>query len=165
MNLRWMNTDTLTAAEVAAEEREPREPRQAVKKRIAKKRYDAYPRKRLLVSVGLRVSGPVDDAVGFESFLAQQVERSGRRVSLTPRLGLEGEPWSGRLVLRAGSYVEPSRFDDGSARVHATGGFDVRTFSWDVFGLLDEGSSFRVGAAGDGARAYFGWSITAGLWH
>jgi hypothetical protein len=99
----------------------------------------------------------------------QRVERSGQEVSVSPRLGLEGEVIPGYLVVRAGGYDEPTRFTStpgASARLHATGGFDVRIpIEWSVFGLLDDDTTFRVGGAVDGAPRYFGWAASAGLWH
>ena len=67
------------------------------------------------------------------------------------------------VVLRAGSYLEPSRYRTGETRLHATGGFDLRVLRWSVFGLFDESTLFRVSLALDGARDYFGWSIGAGI--
>jgi hypothetical protein len=53
---------------------------------------------------------PVADAVGIESFLTQRVERSGRSTTVSPRIGVETEPWVNVFILRAGSYYEPSAF-------------------------------------------------------
>ena len=65
--------------------------------------------------------------------------------------------------LRAGTYFEPSRFEAGY-RVHATLGTDVRLFSWDLFGLLDE-FTFSAGAAADVAERYLNAGVGIGLWH
>jgi hypothetical protein len=51
-----------------------------------------------------------------------------------------------------------------SYRVHATLGMDVRLFSWDLFGLLDE-FTLSVGAAADVAERYLNAGLGVGLWH
>lgn len=128
--------------------------------------YETMRRERLLLSAAVKVTTRTVSGVGLESFLRQRVERSGERLSLSPRVGVEGEAVPGWLVLRAGSYYEPTRFAGSEARIHGTGGLDVHLpFTWSAFGLLDEGASFRVGGAVDGAARYIGWSVTAGLWH
>lgn len=132
---------------------------------LAKKKYDALPRQKLLVVASVLVSGPVQNAIGVESFLLQRVERSGERASVTPRVGIEAEPFANALQLRAGSYLEPSRFRAGQPRLHGTIGLEVRLFRWSVFGLLDEDTSWRIGGYADAARNYLGWGLTAGLWY
>lgn len=128
--------------------------------------YERMPREKLLISAAVKITTKTDKGVGLESFLTQRVERSGTTPSFSPRLGVEGEIIPGYLLLRAGSYYEPTRFEHSSYRIHGTGGLDFHIpIEWDVFGLLDRGSSFRVGGAVDGALRYFGWSVTAGLWH
>jgi hypothetical protein len=128
--------------------------------------YQRMPREKLLVSAAVKVTTRTTNGVGLESFLRQRVARSGTELSFSPRVGVEGEAIPGYLVLRAGSYYEPTRFLTSHARVHGTGGLDVHIpIAWSVFGLLDRDASFRVGGAVDGASRYFGWSVTAGLWH
>ncbi len=178
INPPWVDPRQVSEAEVnaatvgqqAAEHGDPtdkkRWKRAEVVRRMLKARYESLPRERLLVVAALKISGPVDDAVGVESFLAQVVDRSGRHTSFTPRLGLEGEPLGYYLQLRLGTYLEPTRFDvNDGPRLHGTFGFDVRVLTWDVFGLFDEGTGFRVGGMVDGARRYFGWGLTAGIFH
>ncbi len=123
------------------------------------------PRRRLLLLASVLASGPVGRAVGVESFLVQTVDRSGERVSWTPRLGLEAEPLPNLLKVRAGSYLEPSRFRQGSARPHGTAGAELRLFPWTVFGLWDEGTHWRASGFVDGARDYFAFGLSAGVWH
>jgi hypothetical protein len=79
---------------------------------------------------------------------------------------VEGEAIPGYLVLRGGTYYEPSRFrDPAGPRVHGTFGLDVRIpIVWSVFGLLEDDNTFRVGGAIDGALRYFGWGVSAGIW-
>jgi hypothetical protein len=166
-NLRWADED-----KVPAEEAEPyrrtltngqREPVWRGARRLLKARYAAFPRERVLLSTSVLVSGPVKNAVGVESMLTQVVRRSGERAVLTVRAGVEAEVIPTWLVLRGGSYLEPTRFRNARSRIHGTGGFDVRVFESEVFGLYDEGTRFRISGAVDAARDYFGWSIGAGL--
>jgi len=120
---------------------------------------------KLLIAAALTVTGPVKNGVGVESFFSQAVERSGQRTSWSPRLGVEGEPLAGGLLLRAGSYLEPTRFDTSSPRPHATAGFDVHVpVAWSVFGLFDDDTTFRVGGALDSAERYFAWTASLGVW-
>ena len=70
--------------------------------------------------------------------LTGKLERSGEEVSLTIRGGVEAEVIPYWLVLRGGSYLEPSRFRFSGSRVHGTTGFQVRVFKWDAFGLADK---------------------------
>lgn len=131
----------------------------------AKARYKALPREKYLLLASLLVSGPVVNGVGIESFLDRVVIRSGKHVSVTPRVGAEVEPFPNVVQLRAGSYLEPSRFESGSYRPHGTVGFDLRLFEWDVLGLVAEDTAWRIGGSVDISRGYFSWGVTAGMWH
>jgi hypothetical protein len=123
------------------------------------------PRGHLLITAGVKVTFPVHDAVGIDSFLRQEVERSGRQTVYSPRLGVEGEPWSDVLQLRAGSYLEPTRFASSNPRLHWTMGTDIHIpIVWSIFGLLDDDTTFRIGGAVDRAERYFGWSASLGIW-
>lgn len=167
LNIPWMDEDKVDPKESEPERRAvhgQREPAYKAARRILKRRYWKIPRERILLSFSMLLTGPASDAVGFESVLARTVDRSGQRVSLTSRAGAEAELWPNRLVLRAGSYVEPTRFNQSSTRVHATTAFDVRLIDWTVFGLYPEDTSFRLSAAIDGARDYFGWTVGVGIW-
>jgi len=127
--------------------------------------YKTMPREKLLVSAAVRITTITANGVGLESFIRQEVERSGEKVTFTPHLGVEGEAIPGYLVLRGGSYYEPTRFRTGSPRLHGTFGLDVHIpIEWGIFGLLDDDTTFRVGGAIDGAPRYFGWGVSAGLW-
>lgn len=120
---------------------------------------------KLLIAAALTVTGPTKNGVGVESFFSQAVERSGRRTSWSPRLGVEGEPLADGLLLRAGTYLEPTRFDTSSPRAHATAGFDVHVpVAWSAFGLFDDDTTFRVGGALDSAERYFAWTASLGIW-
>jgi hypothetical protein len=119
----------------------------------------------LLCSMELVVTGPTHRGIGLEGFLSQVREPAGAESTLGVRLGLEGEPWPGRLKLRLGSYLEPSRFEEPTVRIHLTGGFEFRLFSWDFFELLDDEFHVRVGASVDWADSYFDWGFGVGFWH
>jgi hypothetical protein len=121
----------------------------------------------VLIVSSLVVSGTAQEAVGVESFLERTAQRSGAALSYSPRIGLETETAPNWLRLRAGSYLEPSRFPSNrdGARVHGTLGFDEKLFPWEVFGLFHEGTQWRAGGSLDAARNYFGWSVAIGVWH
>ncbi len=118
----------------------------------------------LLMSASVLVSGRAHNAVGIESFLSQEVNRSGERVVFSPRLGVETEIWPDLLKLRAGSYLEPTRFETSRERLHGTGGVDLRVGSWDVFGIWPEDYAWRFGAVVDVAPRYFSWGVSVGGW-
>lgn len=127
--------------------------------------YKAMERGKLLFVAGARITFPAHEGVGLESFLSGEVERSGEAVTVQPHGAIETEVWPGYLVLRGGSYLEPSRFRDIPPRIHGTGGLDIRIpIEWSVFGLLDDDTTFRVGGAVDFSDRYFGWGVGAGLW-
>jgi hypothetical protein len=127
----------------------------------------ALQRFHVLIVSSIVVSGTAREAVGIESFLDRTVQRSGTSLSYSPRIGLETESAPNWLRLRAGSYLEPSRFPYNSkgARVHGTLGFDEKLFPWTAFGLYRDGTHWRVGGSIDAARDYFGWSVAIGVWH
>jgi hypothetical protein len=158
LNVRWLNPHDATSdaarAQLAAAEPASTEP-PAVQPRSSQ----------LLLSAALKLTSAVQDGVGVESFFDQTVERSGERFSVSPRAGIEGEPLLDWLVLRAGSYLEPTRFRTGSDRWHATAGCDVHVpIAWSVFGLFADDTTFRVSGAVDAAERYFVWSVSAGIW-
>ena len=130
-----------------------------------KTRYAQMARRYVLISMSLVVTGAVEEAVGVESFLQRVVDRSGRRIVYSPRLGVETEIVPNWLKVRAGAYGEPSRFSAGTDRLHGTLGFDAKLFPWTVFGLFEEGTQWRFGAVLDAARRYLGWGISLGVWH
>jgi len=159
------------AAEQDRAERDEAAQLQAAKRADRARRlrpYRTMPRDKLLVTAAVKVTAPVRNGVGLESFLEQRVERSGAGWSISPRLGVESEILPNWLVVRAGSYFEPTRFLDNEevhGRVHGTGGLDVHVpLATDVLGLLDDPITFRVGGAVDAASRYFGWSVSAGIW-
>ena len=100
----------------------------------------------------------------MESFLTQVRRGSGQDLSFGFRFGVEGEPIAQYVKMRAGSYFEPSRFEGVPYRVHGTIGTDIRLFSWDLFGLLDE-FTLSLGGSADVAERYVNLGVGIGLWH
>jgi hypothetical protein len=127
-------------------------------------RYLNWPRERVLLLASVLMTGTSDEAVALEGFIDQRRELVGQKVTLTPRFGVESEAVPNLLKTRAGLYVEPSRFSDGTAREHFTVGFDVRVFQWDVFGLFPD-HQWKVSAYVDVAERYQNYGIGAGTWH
>jgi hypothetical protein len=158
--------DAQTETEEALDQVHLERSERAVRQQL-KERYKALQRFYVLVSTSLLITGPVEKAVGVESFLEGRVRRSGRRTTYSPRLGIESEVVPGWLTLRAGTYGEPTRFDkpDAKARLHGTTGLDLKLFPWSVFGLFDEDTEWRVSGALDGAPRYFSWGVSVGVWH
>ena len=110
----------------------------------------------LLVAGDLILTGPTANAIGIESFLAQQYRRAGRQPTLGVRLGAESEVISNRLRLRAGSYWEPSRYKRTVGRLHGTAGAEVRVnWGWD----------WRIDFALDVADGYLNYGFGVGFWH
>jgi len=127
-------------------------------------RWD-WPRRYYLLTADLWLSGRVANGVGVESFLFQTVQRSGQKVTISPRLGFETEIWPKRMKIRAGTYFEPSRFDEPKPRAHGTLGFDLSMFKWNVFGLWPDDYRWQLTAALDLARAYGSFSVGIGGWY
>ncbi|HEY1955517.1 MAG TPA: hypothetical protein VGH28_07890 [Polyangiaceae bacterium] len=127
-------------------------------------RFANWPRPRLLVVADALITAPVSNAVAVSSFLDQTNESYGASWTVSPRLGLEGEPFPDRFRLRFGSYLEPSLFDGGSARQHFTFGGDLKLFTWDFFGILER-TTWQLSAAADLAPRYSNWGLSLGVWH
>lgn len=152
LNIQWVDEDKLDDTENKAA------------RRILRRRYRAIAREKVLLSFSMLVTGPTKGAVGVESMLTQVIDRSGEKTSVTLRGGTEVEVVPNRLQLRAGSYMEPTRFRQSSPRLHATTGFEVRVVDWSLFGIFPEDNAFRVSGAVDFSREYFGWSLGLGSW-
>ena len=135
-----------------------------------KARYWNWPRERITVLGEVLVTGPSRDAIGLESFFSEQSQptgqpqQSGALTSVSPRLGLEGEPVSDLLQMRIGTYVEPSRFRGVVARQHFTFGLDVRLGAWSVFGIAGD-QVWRISAMTDLAPRYENFGVSVGAWH
>jgi hypothetical protein len=110
----------------------------------------------LLVATDLIVTGPSENAIGIESFLAQEYLRVGESLTLGARLGVESEVISNRLRVRAGSYFEPSRYAEETGRLHATVGADLR---------VKLGWNWRINTAVDVAPGYRNFGLGLGFWH
>jgi hypothetical protein len=173
LNLPWTDEDKFDDPEVEEERRmlpgdrhtPPRlEPTYRAARRILRRRNRAIPREKLLLSFSMLVTGPTSGAVGVESMLTQKIDRSGERTSVTLRGGAEAEIIPNRLQLRAGSYMEPTRFRESTPRLHGTGGFELRVVDWSLFRIYPEDTSWRISGAIDVAREYFGWSLGVGTW-
>jgi hypothetical protein len=134
-------------------------------RRLLKAKYKAIPRQRVLLTASTVITGPTANAVGLESMISQTVDRSGQNTVFSIRGGVEGEviPWW--LVVRAGSYLEPTRYSEGAARLHGTAGLDLRVLEWGAFGLFDDDTLWRISLSGDLARDYFGWGFGVGFVH
>jgi len=129
--------------------------------------YLARPRFYVLVTTELLVLGRSPGSVDLASFYlpTNNVQLSGQHHTLSGRLGVETEAVPNWVKLRAGTYLEPARVVTATDRVHGTFGFDLKLFSWDVFGLIGDFDSWTVSAAGDIARDYLSTSFSIGFWH
>ncbi|MFW5925033.1 MAG: hypothetical protein ACOCV4_02640 [Myxococcota bacterium] len=125
---------------------------------------EALPRNYWLITTGLLFVGSTEDGVGFDGFLDQERRTAGRNVSVGVRAGVETEPWTNRLKVRAGFYLEPARHSGVNYRPHGTMGFDLRLFRWDLFGWVDD-FDFKVGFTADLAPRYYDFGIGMGFWH
>jgi hypothetical protein len=119
----------------------------------------------VMVSTSVLITGSASNAVGLESFLSQTVNHSGEDIVVSLRLGAEMGLIPNFMRLRAGSYLEPTRFDTSSARPHYTGGFDLRLGRWNVFGLWPDDYQWRLAVGGDWARDYSTLGITIAGWY
>jgi hypothetical protein len=133
-------------------------------RRARKARYANWPREKILLLASVLVTGQSPNAVSVEGFLDKSVETVGRAITLTPRLGLEGEPIQNRLQLRTGLYIEPSRYGAGAARQHVTFGSDIHLFPLTFWGLLPE-ADWKLGLFVDLAPRYTNWGFGLGNWH
>jgi hypothetical protein len=128
-------------------------------------RYQRLSHRYLLVSAELKLVERTAGG-GFQGYWDENAKTSSASDPLlSPRLGLESEVIKHHLRLRAGSYYEPPLAVGATGRVHGTGGFDVRLFRWDVFGLLDRFDYWQLSVAGDGARSYLNTAFSIGFWH
>lgn len=109
-------------------------------------------------------NGPVAGGVALEGLLQGKVVGKGHAATLSPRLGVEVEPWVDRLRLRGGGYIEPTRTSLAGDRLHATGGFELRLFRLKaLWGLIDTELSYETVI--DAAPRYLNLSwISIGTW-
>jgi hypothetical protein len=131
---------------------------------IRKARFENWPRERLLILASVLIAGASENAVAMEGFLEQKLDYVGRSVSVIPRFGFESEPIVNLLRARVGTYIEPSRFEDGHARQHFTFGADLRLFPFSPFRIFGD-QVWRAGFATDLAPRYANWGLGIGAWH
>jgi hypothetical protein len=165
---RPLNPPFVTAKQVASDTTAGGEPTKADIERARDELFERYQRQQrryVLISAELDLIQGDGDHLGAEQYLFDVDRASFSRPILSPRLGLETEVVRHVLKFRGGSYYEPARIDRGNARVHGTGGFDVRLFEWDVFGLVKPFDYWQLSVAADGARAYLNTSFSIGFWH
>ena len=126
---------------------------------------DQEPREKYLLAASLIVYGRAgSNAIGLDAFFDQELRARRQGASFGLRAGFEMEPWANRLKTRGGFYLEPDRNPQLLPRVHATWGFDLRLFRWDLFGLVDP-FDFQVSFYFDGAADYVTYGFGVGLWH
>jgi hypothetical protein len=118
--------------------------------------------RQLTVAFDLSIMGSVSNGFGMEAFAAKQLQPSGRNIGVTPHLGLEADVIPAWLRLRAGSYLEASRFTETSARWHATGGLEARLFA---FHLGGHERRVSLSLAGDFASRYKNAGLSVGFWN
>jgi hypothetical protein len=106
------------------------------------------------------VTGPTRNGFGIEAFGMQQLQRSGSNTDVSLRFGVDTEVIPGRLKLRAGTYWEPSRFDDVSGRLHATVGMDIGVLNFRFWGPR----RVRVSGTADLAPRYRNIGLSIGFW-
>ncbi len=127
---------------------------------------DKVPRRYLLVTADLVLTGATDEGIGVQGWLEQEVDRAGRAWTLSARAGAEGEVIPDWLILRAGSYFEPSRFEGRLGRLHGTAGFDVKVpLPLERLGV-DVGmeTDLQLTGVADVADGYWNMAIGFGLW-
>jgi hypothetical protein len=165
-NPRFVHTDQLADAlqkDVPGVERDAL--KEATWWHLRNRMRNGWTRRYLLLTTELTLTGRVDNAVGVSSFLAGVVQRSGERITVTPRVAIETEPWPKWVKVRSGMYVEPSRFRGINARVHTTAGLDIRLFRWNVFGIWPDDYLWQVSAAIDVTEDYAAFSTSIGGWY
>jgi hypothetical protein len=127
-------------------------------------RQQNWPRARITVLGEVLITGRSQDAASLTSLFEGAPKASGQSVTWSPRLGLEGEPVIDALQIRTGTYIEPSRYDDGRSRQHFTFGFDVRLAAWSLFGLAGD-QIWRLTGVMDLAPLYQSFGLSVGAWH
>lgn len=113
----------------------------------------------------LLLTGPSSrPSIGIEDFLDQRVVPFGQTLTVSPRLGVETELVPHYVKVRTGTYVEPSRFEEGAPRQHFTAGVDFRLFVFNPLGLLSA-APMRLRLVADVAPRYTNYGFALGTWH
>ncbi|MBA2539243.1 MAG: hypothetical protein H0V17_06385 [Deltaproteobacteria bacterium] len=115
----------------------------------------------LTIAGDLVLAGSSANGHGIEAFAARELQRSGSKVTISPRLGAEVEALPGRLRVRAGSYWEPSRFEGVRGRIHGTFGLELRALELRLWGVRRG----KLGLTTDFARRYRNIGFSIGFWH
>ncbi len=172
LNPRWIDPRALRTTRLEqrglSEETASDEELEEVKKeveRFLRARRERSQRFGLLVSLQLTLVGPSRQTVNVVSVSGRETQTLKTIPVLSPRLGFESPVLPGRLTLRAGTYLEPSRARLGKSRVHGTCGFDLKLFEWGLFGLFPEGTGWRLSLAFDRAHDYLNSAVGIGTWH
>ena len=108
-------------------------------------------------ALNLVLLGSTADSITAQGFVLQVEQRAGQVPSFAFRLGGEAELLHDLLQARAGTYLEPARAADRSARLHATAGLELR-----LFHLI---YTWKLTWAFDIAPRYSNTSIGIGIWH
>jgi hypothetical protein len=132
--------------------------------KLQKAQARLWDRNRMLLLLGVLVTGNTPNAVGVSDFLAQRNVPSGENIVASPRLAFETEAIPGWLMLRGGTYLEPARYADAFSREHFTAGLDLRLFKFNPFGLFGD-DPWRIRLAGDISARYFNYGISLGKYH
>lgn len=167
LGVRRLNPAFVTAKDLARAASPGTEPSKAEIERAEHelfRRYERMQRRYLLISAQVSLTESDGDHVGVERFWSG-TEYVAPQPVVSPRLGVESEVIAHHLRLRGGSYYEAGRRGMSPARVHGTGGADIRLFEWDVFGLVKPFDWWRLSLGADVARAYLNTSISIGFWH
>ena len=127
---------------------------------------DKVPRRYLLLTGDLVLTGATEQGIGVQGWLEQQVDPAGRSATLSVRVGAEGEVVPDWLVLRAGSYFEPSRFAGRMGRLHGTAGIDLKVpIPLKRFGVnVGRPTDLLLSGVADIAEGYWNMAIGLGLW-
>lgn len=143
--------------------------------RLRRERTKLYSRKTAILHLDLLYTAPVGStliggtlatATSITGFAEQKKFAYGDATVgfFSPRVALETEVIPMWLILRGGTYMEPSLYDQGHPRAHLTGGFDFRLIRFNPWGLFGE-SPWRFRFAFDGAPRYTNFGFSIGKYH
>ena len=122
-------------------------------------------RQTAIVMASLLFTGGEPNAVSITGFIDQQRIPYGSRFSVSPRIGVEAEMIKNWLMVRAGSYLEPSLFEDVPYRAHFTGRPGSSSSSCSTPSGSSESDPWRIRLAADGAARYFNTSFSLGKYY
>ncbi len=157
-NRGWWRAERSRRTEERQRMVEEAERRQAALHALWEAHYESRPRQFILLTADLILLGRTPNAIGLDAFARQERIRRGADLSVGLRVGAESEVWPHRLKLRLGTYLEPARYEGTRARIHGTGGFDLRL-------LRLFGTDWRITVFVDVADNYVNWGLGFGSWH